>query len=407
MYHPNRLFFGWSIGGSEKRFMELSKHLTRFGFSIHTIEPYPSNSRFFKAGYIPFEINLHHKFFHGPVGTNLTMFLWYLKGLQTGIKLCKKNRYDIVLAHNGTLFDLVLGGLISHIYHIPYVVVIHHLRWVNMCTKKTNAAAYNFFRCYHLERSRGSGSIDAFLRSIGAFFELKLLHLADFFICVSLSTAKYLELNGLPTNKMRINGNGVDLDYISSFPTPQKKEYDAVYVGRLSGSKGIFDLLNAWKIVGNIKKNLKLVIIGGSDAPANKQKIISQKYGLKNLIFTGFVTDADLIRCLKSSRVFVFPSKLEGWGIAVAEAIACGLPVVMYDIPPLKENFSEYEGAFFVPVGDIECFAETIVHVLSLSESSMLELETHSKDFLYKFNWIKVAQNESEILRECAGIGAS
>ena len=39
---------------------------------------------------------------------------------------------------------------------------------------------------------------------------------------------------------------------------------------------------------------------------------------------------------MKNSRIFIFPSYEEGWGIAVAEAIACGLNVVLYDIGTYK-----------------------------------------------------------------------
>jgi glycosyltransferase involved in cell wall biosynthesis len=53
---------------------------------------------------------------------------------------------------------------------------------------------------------------------------------------------------------------------------------------------------------------------------------------VENIKLTGFISEKDKFLIMKSSKVFIFPSYEEGWGIAVAEAIACGLNVVLYDI---------------------------------------------------------------------------
>lgn len=54
------------------------------------------------------------------------------------------------------------------------------------------------------------------------------------------------------------------------------------------------------------------------------------------------VPDDYLYSLLKSSKVFVFPSHEEGWGIAVCEAMAAGLPIVAYDLAPFREFFPRH-----------------------------------------------------------------
>jgi glycosyltransferase involved in cell wall biosynthesis len=99
---------------------------------------------------------------------------------------------------------------------------------------------------------------------------------------------------------------------------------------------------------------------------------------------------------MKASRIFVFPSIFEGWGLAVAEALACGLPVVCYDIPALREIFGKCKSVFFIPIGDIERFAATVEKILG--ENRFHELAVTSKEFVKLFSWEKVALNDLQII---------
>jgi len=57
---------------------------------------------------------------------------------------------------------------------------------------------------------------------------------------------------------------------------------------------------------------------------------------VENIKLMGFISERDKFLIMKCSKVFIFPSYEEGWGIAIAEAIACGLDVVLYDIGTYK-----------------------------------------------------------------------
>jgi glycosyltransferase involved in cell wall biosynthesis len=100
---------------------------------------------------------------------------------------------------------------------------------------------------------------------------------------------------------------------------------------------------------------------------------------------------------MKASKVFLFPSRFEGWGLAVDEALACGLPVVCYNIPALREVFGRRNSVFFIPVGDTGRFAEAVEEVLS--EDSLCELEATSKEYAKHLSWETVALNDLHIIR--------
>jgi len=91
-----------------------------------------------------------------------------------------------------------------------------------------------------------------------------------------------------------------------------------------------------------------LAVIGeGPELENLKFKV--QELGFEcNVKVFGGVPDHKMYKILCESKIFIFPSRFEGWGLAVAEALACSLPVVCYKIPALKEVFGGCKSVFFV-----------------------------------------------------------
>ncbi len=65
---------------------------------------------------------------------------------------------------------------------------------------------------------------------------------------------------------------------------------------------------------------------------------------------------------LRASRVFLHTSVYDNSGMAAAEALACGLPAVMFDLPPLRVTYPR--GALKAPIGDEEAFAGQVLRLL-------------------------------------------
>ncbi len=109
-----------------------------------------------------------------------------------------------------------------------------------------------------------------------------------------------------------------------------------VFTGRLVPHKGVDVILQALR---ELPRDVVLVVIGSG--PRLQPLIgLARRIGVGDrVVFCPNVSDDDLPRLLALADVFVFPSqnRLEGFGLAVAEAMAAGLPVVIADVPGVRE----------------------------------------------------------------------
>lgn len=132
--------------------------------------------------------------------------------------------------------------------------------------------------------------------------------------------------------------NGIDVQQAELVP-PQEKIFDVAWTGRVHQQKGITDLLATLTFLKKNRPRFRAVIIGNVQAALTPQ---IEALGLKEHVhFTGFVSEREKYRLLKSSRVFLMPSKYESWGIVIGEALACNLPVVAYELPAYRPVFGQ------------------------------------------------------------------
>ena len=85
----------------------------------------------------------------------------------------------------------------------------------------------------------------------------------------------------------------------------------------------------------------KLVLAGRKGWKIDNLLENVSKSTLDNIYFTGFIDDDDLPAVYKMARLFVFPSLYEGFGIPPLEAIACGTPALVSDLPVFQEIFQD------------------------------------------------------------------
>jgi len=104
-----------------------------------------------------------------------------------------------------------------------------------------------------------------------------------------------------------------------------------LYVGRLGRKKGLDDLIRAFELVkeDDVFSNIRLVVVGprGYGSQELESKINRSPYR-EHIHRLGWLSEKDKQALLKSSRIFVFPTHYEGFGIPILEAAACGVPVV-------------------------------------------------------------------------------
>ncbi|MCI4335538.1 MAG: glycosyltransferase family 4 protein [Thermoplasmata archaeon] len=108
------------------------------------------------------------------------------------------------------------------------------------------------------------------------------------------------------------------------------------FAGRLVPHKGVEHLLRA---VARLPPEVSLLVVGrGPDLPMLRELAVRLGIG-ERVRFCPEVTDAELPSYFRAADLFVFPSmsRLEGFGLVVAEAMAAGLPVIVADMPGVRE----------------------------------------------------------------------
>jgi len=144
--------------------------------------------------------------------------------------------------------------------------------------------------------------------------------------------------------------NGMNLKTAEQVP-PQKKEFDVVWLGRVHRQKGIDDLLATLVFLSKQMKGFRAILAGRLDELAPKLAELNLS-GCVTL--TGLVSEEEKFRLFKAARVFLMPSRQESWGIVIAEALVCGVPVVAYDLPAYRPIFGGFVD--YVPCFNFEIF---------------------------------------------------
>jgi len=193
---------------------------------------------------------------------------------------------------------------------------------------------------------------------------------ADLVITDNQIVSAQLNKMGLAPDRMFDSHLGVSLKNIQS-AVGQPHDHQVVVLGRLTRNKGVFDLPDIWARITSALPDSKLLIIGDGPERNNLTECFKAAGLSGNVEFAGFIEEQNKYSILKGSKVLLAPSREEGWGIAVCEAMACGLPVVAYDLPAYHSVFRQ--GILTVSIGDKAGLAD---HVVKLLKDEELRQET-------------------------------
>jgi len=197
--------------------------------------------------------------------------------------------------------------------------------------------------------------------------------------------------------KIIVNPCGIDVKYFENI-VAKKRSFQVCFIARLVPSKGIFDLADIWSGVLKKLPKAKLKIIGGgSDEVKSRLKSsFEQKGAFKNVEILGFLENDKAYKILKESVLFIFPSHEEGFGIAIAEAFACGVPAVTWDLPVYKEVFPA--GLLTAKIGDTSSFAKKVSELLA-DKKKLSKLATEAPGVVQRYNWDGIAEVEMSFLK--------
>jgi glycosyltransferase involved in cell wall biosynthesis len=143
-----------------------------------------------------------------------------------------------------------------------------------------------------------------------------------------------------------------------------------------------------------------LAICGLPGKSSADLRALIQQQGLGEFVhILGWLPRRTLIGMFKFAEALVFPSAFEGFGMPVAEALACGLPLVCSDIPPLRET-ADGCAAFFDPSSE-EALAEAVLSTLANSELRAKRVAA-GLERAKTFTWSRAAEKTLSVFLEAA-----
>ncbi len=243
---------------------------------------------------------------------------------------------------------------------------------------------------------------------------------ADGFICVSDNTRRDLQtFFKIPPEKTRVIYNGVDHGIF--YPISAQERHSAagelgllgidqpyiLYVGTIEPRKNLAGLLESFALLK--RKNAfqgKLVVAGMKGWMVENIGDLIKRLGIEqDVVFTGFISDAQLRLLYNMTELFVFPSFYEGFGFPLIEAFCCGAAVVTSNTSSCAEIAGE--AALAVDPKDAVSMSETMARVLD-DQALKVSLKQAGLKRAQGFSFENMAQETLSFYKEVhEGIGFS
>ncbi len=168
-------------------------------------------------------------------------------------------------------------------------------------------------------------------------------------------------------------------------------------VGTLQPRKNIEAVVTAFERLARQGADLTLVVAGGAGwGEPETAKRIRRSPAADRMVMTGHVAEAELLALYRGTSCFVFPSRYEGFGLPVLEAMAAGAPVVCSDRASLPEVAGD--AAILVSPDDVEALEGAIGHVAS-SAQVRAEMVERGLAQAQRFTWERCARETSGVYR--------
>jgi glycosyltransferase involved in cell wall biosynthesis len=245
---------------------------------------------------------------------------------------------DHLIAFNGTALLQFRAAKRAHWESVSLVSATAHLSHL----LRRHAQAY---RQYPLERSWATRILR---RNLSEYAQADRIYVSS-----SYTRESFIEA-------------GISEDVLSTFPlTPDPRytpsgapnatdTFDIVYVGGLTVDKGVPLLIDAVRRLGY--PDIRLVLVGGWKT-RGMRRFIGEACARDSRIS---VCASDPLPRLRASRLYVHPAYSDGFSYAAAEALACGLPVVVSEDTGMKELIRPGVDGLIVPTGDLPALTEAI-----------------------------------------------
>lgn len=288
-------------------------------------------------------------------------------------KILKSEKIDIVHVHN-TMHLITPSVYYAAVReNIPVVQTIHNFRLIcpsavlfregkvcEECLSKGFGAAVRH-RCYR------NSTIETLVCVAGAKFHRWMgIYKKIFYICLTeFNKEKLLQFRQIKAENIFLKPNFSRNEDIPVLPYAKRKN-QVIYAGRLDETKGVEDLLEAWKVLGD--RGPKLMICG-SGPLEEKIRAVQKKEKLEHVIIKGFLPNHEVKKLMAESKALVFPTRwYEGFPMSIVEAFSVGTPVIGSDLGNVGCLIEEGKTGWKFQTGSPESLAECVLKIEDLTE---------------------------------------
>ncbi len=212
------------------------------------------------------------------------------------------------------------------------------------------------------------------------------------------NTIEYL--NGFSGN-IEVIPNGIDvaefasasedLSFLQQYPSLLNKKY-ILFLGRINAKKGLDLLIEAFEILSKEHSNIFLVL-AGPDSEGYQAKVmrdVIQRNLSEKVIFAGTLSGNTKYSAIKNSELFVLPSYSEGFPMAVLEAMACEIPVVISNKTGINREVEEHNAGVIVKTNPTS-ISDGIIRLITDYDFKIKIAKNGKKMALKYFNIDKVS----------------
>ena len=195
-----------------------------------------------------------------------------------------------------------------------------------------------------------------------------------------------------------LGGIGLNLNNYQ-FSTALVQPVKFLFIGRLLKEKGVFELIEAIRIVKSKYLNCSFTVLGAIDHEnlgALKQEKLDELIAEKLFEYPGYVSNVQ--EWITNSSVFVLPSYREGVPRSTQEAMAIGRPVITTDVPGCRDTVIDGLNGFIVPKWDVNALVEKMCFFIENPDQINIMGKESYKIACEKFDVHKVNKKLFEIM---------
>lgn len=327
-----------ALGGQEKHVQQLVQHLSpdEYDITVYTTSSLSSEDVCSFALHPPFFLKTANTTVlpEEEICSNKTVKryrfkwrYWSLNWIPEMFKALKQTTsdFDLVHAHGYHHTAALVSCHYAKKFNTPFLLTAHDLT----ISSSLPADAQNIYKLYE--------------RTFGRFM---IRNSAGLIALTDDQAKQYVERGADPKN-ISVIPNGIELekyeqrnlrrDELNRYGLSQDDKI-LLFVGRLIERKGVQDIISILPQILESYPETRLVITGEDYGYKRQLEDLAAQYNLEaKITFTGAVSEQELVKLYRLASIFILPSRMEGFGIALLEAMASGTLCIAYSLPSVRQ----------------------------------------------------------------------